>query len=530
MSDFFNGSSGASNCPDAGDASVRHGWRSLSPSARGVAIAVLIAVTVLVSVTAAFWSFPWLAIGTVVAGFALSGTVAAIIFARARQEPATGRAGLIEALDAALGDVRQPGPTPAVFALELDHSKQLEERQSYDARSAFLDLCRDRLNSALEPGDRAVRLEGPCFIVTSAGDRVPGLEDAIRFAGRLQAVLGAPAHVRGSNIYPSFSVGFAISERLDENGHVWIASGEALVQAAMSAMIEAQRSGPGAIRSFSRAMHQRIDGRRKLSREVRNALTNGEIRPFFQPQTETGTGILTGFETLARWDHPERGMIPPSEFLPAIEEAGLMDRLGHLMTREALAAMRWWEDAGLTVPQVGVNFSTHELSDPNLSEHIAGALEEFGLTPDRLTIEVLETVVAGQHDDVIARNLSRLATMGCRLDLDDFGTGHASITSIRRFCIARIKIDRTFVTRIDEDAEQQDMVAAILTMAERLGLEALAEGVETDAELAMLRQLGCAYVQGFGIARPMPFEDTDRWIGTHAGRLSEPVLLRARSA
>ncbi len=482
------------------------------------------------------------AIGIGIVGLGVMVLVVVLLLSRPGQVHGTEltRAGIVAALDAALRTARAPGQVSGVFAVELDHYKQLEERQSHDARAALLATCRNRLTGLLDHRDLAVRLEGPCFLIAAAPERCATLEEAIRFASSVQATLSAPIRLPSGNVYPSFSIGFALPDRLDADRlrpegvaaapTAAFRSGEALVQAAMSAMIEAQRSGPGAVRSFSRAMFDRIEGRRRLSGQVADALRDGQIRPFFQPQTATATGRLTGFETLARWHHPERGMIPPSEFLPAIEEAGLMDGLGHLMTREALSAMRHWEDAGLVVPQVGVNFSTHELSDPDLADHIAAELAAQGLAPARLTIEVLETVVAGQRDDMVARNLSRLAAMGCRLDLDDFGTGHASITSIRRFSIARIKIDRTFVSRIDEDAEQQDMVAAILTMAERLGLEALAEGVETDAEHAMLRKLGCAYVQGFGIARPMPLSETDAWIAAHAGRLPDPVQLRARSA
>ena len=185
-----------------------------------------------------------------------------------------------------------------------------------------------------------------------------------------------------------------------------------------------------------------------------------------------------------------------------------MARLGERMIQDALEALRAWEAQGVRVPRVGVNFSNAELCDPRLVDRVAWELDRYELTPDRLVVEVLETVVAGRSEDVVVRNLAGLARLGCCLDLDDFGTGHASITSIRRFSIERIKIDRSFVTRIDEDPEQQRMVSAILTMAERLGLDTLAEGVETEAEQAMLARLGCGHVQGFGIARPMPLRDT----------------------
>lgn len=493
-----------------------------------VASATGIIVPFAAAAIALFFGAPQIAMVACMGGCVAS--ITALYLTRAPRRPSgsvdapTARDVFVAGLDEALAGHRGSGRAIGAFVLELDNYKKFEERHSHEDRAILLRECSRRLTGALGPDDRAGRVEGPCFIVSHAPDEALDLERAIRFATGLQALLSAPLALPGGNVYPSVSVGFALSERAA------LPTGEGLLQSAMSAMIEAQRSGPGAIRSFSAAMRDRIAGRARLVTEVRQALEDGQIAPFFQPQTRTDTGALTGFETLARWHHPERGMIPPSEFLPAIEEAGLMERLGDLMTREALSAMRQWEDAGLYVPQVGVNFSTFELSNPTLADKITATLDDFALTPDRLTIEVLETVVAGQHDHFVTQNLSKLAAMGCRLDLDDFGTGHASITSIRRFSIARIKIDRTFVTRIDEDEEQQDMVAAILTMADRLGLEALAEGVETSAELARLRQLGCTYVQGFGIARPMPLTETFAWIEARVGRATHPVQLRARSA
>ena len=182
-------------------------------------------------------------------------------------------------------------------------------------------------------------------------------------------------------------------------------------------------------------------------------------------------------------------------------------------------SLRNWDKAGVSVPSVAINFSENELRDPKLMEKIKWELDRFNLTPDRLTIEILENVVAEVDDDSIPKNIAMLSEIGCRIDLDDFGTGHASIAAIRRFAVNRIKIDRSFVARIDEDAEQQRLLSAILMMAERLELEALAEGVESLGERSVLAQLGCEHVQGYGIARPMPFEDTLIWIAGHVEKL-----------
>ena len=198
------------------------------------------------------------------------------------------------------------------------------------------------------------------------------------------------------------------------------------------------------------------------------------------------------------------------------------------MLTRSLSALRSWDDAGLDIPCVGVNFSSDELRNPKLIDKVKWELDRYDLAPHRLSVEVLETVVAASPEDVVSRNVNGLAKLGCRIDLDDFGTGHASISSIRRFAVQRIKIDRSFVMKVDRDPEQQRMVAAILTMAERLGLETLAEGVETPGEHAMLAQLGCGHVQGFGLGRPMAFEATEPWVRDHVSKLQAPPRIIRR--
>jgi diguanylate cyclase (GGDEF)-like protein len=432
------------------------------------------------------------------------------------------RHSIVTALDQALSLARQSNRSTAAIVIEVDRFKLLEERFDRAAIERILTVTAQRLQGMMRETELTARLEGPTFAVALAPARRLDLEAVIQLVGRLQRTLEEPIAMEGTNIYVTASIGFSLSARLKDP------TGEAVLQSATLAMIEAQRSGPSGIRSYSDAMRARIASRDILADEVAQALDRGEIMAFFQPQISTKTGNITGFEALARWHHPERGLIPPVEFLPALAQAGQMHRLGETMIRDALAAIRHWENQGFNIPRVGVNFSSEELSDPRLVDRIEWELDRHELTPDRLVIEVLETVVANRSEDVVIRNLAGLARLGCCLDLDDFGTGHASITSIRRFSIERIKIDRSFVTRIDDDLEQQKMVSAILTMAERLGLDTLAEGVETAAERAMLARLGCGHVQGFGIARPMPFKETDAWIHSYDIRRSEPAPVQLR--
>jgi EAL domain-containing protein (putative c-di-GMP-specific phosphodiesterase class I) len=180
------------------------------------------------------------------------------------------------------------------------------------------------------------------------------------------------------------------------------------------------------------------------------------------------------------------------------------------------------------VPTVAVNFATTELRNPSLVERIKWDVDRFEIEPARLTIEILETVLSGGPDDIITRNIRALRAQGFRIDLDDFGTGHASLSNVRRFGVDRVKIDRSFVMQADDDPEQQRMVAAIVGMSEQLGIETLAEGVETIGEQGILAQLGCTHLQGFAIAHPMPFEQTSEWIAKHNAKLTHTPRLNRR--
>jgi EAL domain-containing protein (putative c-di-GMP-specific phosphodiesterase class I) len=295
-----------------------------------------------------------------------------------------------------------------------------------------------------------------------------------------------------------------------------------MLDAAEIAMDEARRAGRGSVRSFSAEMSDALESRINLSEEIGAAFDEGQIRPWFQPQISTDTGMVSGFEALARWVHPERGILPPQDFIEAVDNAGMLERLGEIILFHSLSALRLWDKSGYRVPRIGLNFALAELRNPRLVDKIRWELDRFDLTADRLNVEVLETVVADSDNDTITANIAALATLGCQIDLDDFGTGHASIANIRRFAVNRIKIDQSFVARVDSERDQQRMVSAILAMAEQLGLQTLAEGIETHAEHAMLAQLGCEHVQGFGIASPMPFEETMAWMDKHACRVGQP--------
>jgi len=420
------------------------------------------------------------------------------------------------ALDRFLASSAKSGKNTAALVLELDDYSSLVSRLGHKACDEVLRQIVEKMHTALRDLDVVCRIDGPTFAVAMTPDSRADLEALIQISSRLQSVISEPLSVDATTIIISCSVGFCLGARSPSN------TGEALLEAAELAVMDARLQGPNTIRSYSPELQRRAKAQHDLFEEVCIALEDGQIRPWFQPQVSTDTGEVTGFEALARWHHPVRGLIPPGDFLPAIEEAGLFERLGEVILYHSLTSLVKWQDKGFIVPKVGVNFSGAELKNPKLVDKIRWELDRFDLSPDRLAIEVLETVVAGTGDDIITRNIAGLASLGCAIDLDDFGTGHASIANIRRFSVGRIKIDRSFIMKVDTDPEQQRMVTAILTMAEQLNLETLGEGVETVGEHAMLAQLGCGHIQGFGLARPMPFEDTLEWLQKHRNKLTAP--------
>ena len=417
-----------------------------------------------------------------------------------------GRETVLRCLKTGLDTNNRLRHTAAAVVIELDNGRQIEDALEYTAYQALLIAICEKITPILRKRDVMVQLDATRFAIALSPHRKLDLESAIQFSTRIQHRLVDPLMIDDTAQTVSVSIGFCLAGRMERP------TPERLLHAASTAQGEASRSGPNAIRSFSPAMQGRISARNELVDQLDTAFAEGQISAFFQPQLALHTSEITGFEALARWRHPQRGMISPAEFLPVLERAGQMGRLGRKMLCDSMQALARWDQMGWDIPQVSVNLSNVELRNPALVDYVLLELDKHALEPNRLVIEVLETVVATNKDDLIVRNLDRLAEIGCRIDLDDFGTGHASITTIRQFAINRIKIDRSFITRIDQDSEQRAMVDAILTMAERLGLHTLAEGVETKAEQDTLTEMGCEHLQGFVLARPMSFHQVCDWL------------------
>lgn len=433
------------------------------------------------------------------------------------------RAGVEKALSAGLARQKSTGETTAALVLQLDDFDDISKQYGRAATARLLKQTADRICGCLRDLDVVARIGESRFAIGLGTMRRADVEALIQLSGRLQTALSEPFSVDATRLYLTASIGFCLPTRIRSH------SGEEMLNCAELAAQTATANGAGSIRAYTGDTKKKVAGGSAAASEINAAINAGHIRAWFQPQVSTDTGAITGFEALARWEHPERGILLPRDFLAAIYENDLSGQLSDIMLTQGLAAMKSWQKAGHDIQVVSVNFSSQDLRDPKACEKVKWQLDRFEIAAEHLCVEILEDVVAASDDDVIVKNISELSQLGCRIDLDDFGTGHSSIANIRRFAVDRIKIDRSFVARIDRDRDQQKIVAAVLMLAEQLELDTLAEGVETLGEHAMLAQLGCNCVQGFSVARPMPVADTLHWIDQHLQKISKAPRIARKS-
>jgi EAL domain-containing protein (putative c-di-GMP-specific phosphodiesterase class I) len=269
---------------------------------------------------------------------------------------------------------------------------------------------------------------------------------------------------------------------------------------------------------FAEEMSARLTARRQTAQELLQALVRDEIEPYFQPQIEVATGRVVGFEALARWRQPDRSVLSPYFFMDIAQDARLSQRITNAMLAKALPALADWRAQGLDVPQIGLNVTLRELRDPAFHDRLLFDLERLGLSARDLAIEILESALIENDDDPVLQRVTRLSRSGFRIDLDDFGTGHASLSNLQRLAVDRIKIDRAFIRDLPAKPDLRKVTIAMIHLARSLGITALAEGVETDDERRLIAELGVHQMQGFALGRPMPAGDVPGWLRARTGR------------
>ena len=383
----------------------------------------------------------------------------------------------------------------AVLFLDLDRFKVVNDSLGHTLGDALLVQLSRRLEACVRDDDSVARLGSDEFAILLDGIRDSGVP--IRVAERIKAALALPFDLDGHEIYTTASIGIAYST-------AEYLSSDDMLRDADTAMYRAKSAGKARHEIFDTLMHSSAVELLRLENDLRRALDRGELRVFYQPIVTLATGSVVGFEALARWQHPERGLIPPADFIPLAEETGLIVPLGLHVLREACRQTRAWQDEFPSARSlnVSVNLSARQLSQPDLILCVRQALEDSGLAPYCLKLEITETVLMENAGSAIEM-LMQLRRLGVQLSVDDFGTGYSSLSYLHRLPIDTLKIDRSFVSRMDEDGESTGIVEIIMMLASKLNKLAVAEGVETQEQARRLTALGCELGQGYFFSPPV---------------------------
>ncbi|WP_132962684.1 EAL domain-containing protein [Tepidimonas ignava] len=395
------------------------------------------------------------------------------------------RTQLYTVLQRLLEEARADAKPLAVLVLDLDHFKAVNESQGLSVGDAVLAEVARRLTQQLRVGDVAARTGGDEFVVV-----LPGADaaQAAQWARTMLSVLGQPHRLPDGELALGGSVGVALFP--DDGQEV-----DALLRRADAAMHEAKAAGRNTVRFYAAAQQQRAERLLRLSTALGMALTRGELYLQYQPQVDLRDGRIVGAEALLRWRHPEWGEVSPAEFIPVAEDTGRIVEIGDWVLREALAAARRWSDLP-DAPYVAVNVSVLQVRQPGFAERLQALVQSLALPPQRVELEVTESVAAG-HADVVRRTLQPLVQAGFPIAIDDFGTGYSSLAYLRRLGFRRLKIDRAFVQDIGRDADDEAIIRAIVQLARTLGLSTVAEGVETVQQAQFLAAVGCDVMQGW---------------------------------
>lgn len=388
----------------------------------------------------------------------------------------------------------------ALLFMDLDGFKAVNDEHGHITGDQLLASAARRLEGTVRPGDTLARFGGDEFVVLL--DSVTDIEDVLLVADRIRTKLRSVFDIGGREMSVAASIGIALSE----TGY---SDPSQAIRDADAAMYEAKRKGKGRVEFFDSTPYHEIVSSRSLREDLAQALDRGELEIDYQPLVHLATRDIIGFEALVRWNHRELGRLPPDRFIPLAEQSGLIVPIGRWVLRTACHEASGWQTTQAGTPTLSVNLSVRELADPGLVESVEQSLEESGLDPARLQLELTESIVVDSFESVHGR-IAELRRLGVTVCIDDFGTGYSSLGYLHHLPVDKIKIDRVFLSDIESTPGKLEILRTILSLAATLHLEVVAEGVETDGQLAHLRDLACGFGQGFLFSKPVgPAEVTD---------------------
>lgn len=408
-------------------------------------------------------------------------------------------------LTAALSNAQRQQVSLAVLFLDLDGFKNINDTLGHTFGDQVLQNFAKRLTGCVRAGDTVSRWGGDEFIVLLP--YVPYSEDTIKLAQRILEVLKQPFEIEKQQFYIKTSMGIAIYPQDGEDG-------ESLLKNADAALYRAKERGRNHYQFYSSTMTSKASLVLKLENLLHKALENEELSLHYQPQVRLKTGEITGMEALLRWYHPELGQVSPAKLIPLAEQTDLIIPIGQWVLKTACKQSLIWQKSGLKPLPVAVNFSPRQFQQPNLVLMVTQVLEETGLAPNLLEVEITETTIM-QNEDFARQALEDLRDMGVHISLDDFGTGYSSLSYLQKFPFNTLKIDQSFTHSLSDRPQDLAIISAMITLGHHLQLRVIAEGVETLQQLELLQRLHCEEVQGFWFSRPLKAEDATKLLQQH---------------